>query len=88
MTVVPIPTIRNDRAWLDREALRIAAGVGGASRKRVAEQVYIGHVNKGVDPKAAADDAALALEWIEARLDQIAALRAAPALPEVFRWKA
>lgn len=87
MNVVPLPAIRTERAWLDREALRIAAGVHGASRDAVARQVYLSHIRRGVAPDAAADDTALALEWIEARVEQIAALRSSPAFAEARRWK-
>ncbi|MBY3269379.1 hypothetical protein HFO05_12260 [Rhizobium laguerreae] len=84
-----LPTIHVSRAWLDREALRIAAGVHGASRNNVADQIYRGHLRKGIPDEQASADALLAVAWIDARLDQIEALRATPApLPEGARWKA
>jgi hypothetical protein len=88
MTVVVIPAIHTDRTWLDREALRIAAGVHGATRDNVARRVYLRHLSNGVYQDEAADDAALAIAWIDARLDQIKSLRAAPPLLEPTRWKA
>jgi plasmid stability protein len=89
MNVRPLPAIRTDRAWLDREALRVAAGVHGASRDNVARNVFMRHTKNGVSEEEAANDAALALAWIDARLEQIAVMRSTPApLPEALRWKA
>lgn len=70
--------VETQRAWLDREALRIAAGVHGASKDNVRTRVMVGHISIGMDAEIACADADAAVEYIDARLRQIAALRLSP----------
>lgn len=73
--------VQVQRAWLDREALRIAAGVHGASKDSVRTRVIVGHISAGLAAEAASADADAAVEYIDARLHQIAALRQSPPPP-------
>ena len=84
------PAAVTQRAWLDREALRIAAGVRGASADDVGRRVFLGNIQNGLPEDVAAADADLALEYIAARLDQIEAMRSAPPPPVDggARWQA
>lgn len=81
MSVVPIPTVRRQRAWLDREALRIAADVRTASVANVVNSVWRGHNMAGIDPGAAEADTEEVLAYLTARIEQIAALLKEPAIP-------
>lgn len=73
-----LPVTHTRRAYLDREALRIAAGTKGATFKSVAWFVYSSARNSGASEEAAQRDVARAIDWIEARLRQIEALRSSP----------
>lgn len=75
---VLLPITHTRRAWLDREALRIAAGVQRATYKAVAWEVYAAARQAGATEEAAQGEVARAIYWIEARLEQIEALRATP----------
>jgi len=66
------------RAWVDREALRIAAGVKGASIENLAWNVLRTHLQAGASEEDAQLDVARVVNWVEARLDQIAVLRTSP----------
>lgn len=79
MAVVPIPTVRRRRAWLDREALRIAAGTRTASVSNVVNAIWRGHVMARIDHDAAEADTEEALAYLTARIEQIKALLSEPA---------
>lgn len=77
-TVTPFPVTVARRAYLDREALRIAAGVRGASVSNVARQVYLGARAAGAGEDDARREADRAAEWIAGRLRQIEAVCSTP----------
>jgi len=77
-SIAILPVTYTHRAYLDREALRIAAGVKGATFKAVAWNLYWMARNSGAAEDAAQLEVARAIEWIEARLEQINDLRASP----------
>ncbi|TIR15284.1 MAG: hypothetical protein E5X34_29770 [Mesorhizobium sp.] len=81
MSVVPIPTTRRMRAWLDREALRIVAGVRAASVANVVDPTWRGHMLAGVDRDAAEADCAEVHSYLMARIAQIRELLSEPAIP-------
>lgn len=81
MSVVPIPTTRRMRAWLDREALRIVAGVRTATVANVVNPTWRGHMLAGVDRDAAEDDCAQVQLYLMARIEQIRELLKEPAIP-------
>ena len=76
--VAILPTTHTKRAWLDRETLRIAAGVKGASLENLAWIVLRNHLQAGASEDAAQLDVARVISWAEARLEQISILRASP----------
>lgn len=84
------PCTATQRPWLDREALRIAAGVHGASRESLRLRVFLAHVNSGFPEDVAAQDAETALAYLDARLAQIDALRSEPppTIDGGARWQA
>lgn len=81
MSVVPIPTTRRMRAWLDREALRIVAGVRLGSFDEAVRSIWAANVARGVDAAEAARDATEAGNYLLARMEQIEALLQHPASP-------
>lgn len=79
MTNVSVMSVvHTRRAWLDRECLRIAAGTKGATANNLAWSVYLMQRNAGASEEAAQLDVARVIAWMEGRLDQIKAMRAAP----------
>jgi len=77
-TISAFPVVVAKRTFLDREALRIAAGVRGATVAMVARQIYLGARASGVNEDDARREADRAAEWIFGRLAQIEALRSSP----------
>ncbi len=78
-TIVPIPSVLCQRAWLDREALRIVAGVRAATVDNVIGVIWRGHMIAGVDRGAAEADVKEVLAYLTVRMEQIAALLSDPA---------
>ncbi|WP_378948039.1 hypothetical protein [Mesorhizobium sp. ANAO-SY3R2] len=77
--------IVTDRVWLDREALKIVAMVGKASKKHVRDYIFLRHVGAGLPADVASRDADLAVEYIDARIVQLEGLR--KTLPPQFLLK-
>ena len=77
--VTTVPTARRLRAFLDREALRIAAGVRLASFDDTVHGIWVANIARGVDPAEAARDATEAGNYLLIRIEQIKALLKRPA---------
>jgi hypothetical protein len=64
-----VPTLRRQRAYLRRQGLRIAAGVGGASFAEAARFIRLDHAKFSITGEAAEVDLAEALDFIRAIRD-------------------
>lgn len=71
MSVLALPTIHAQRRWLDREALRLKAGVTGADIEKVIGSIFRGRVAQGVPPEIATKDAEDARAYVLWRIEQL-----------------
>lgn len=69
--VIPIPTTYRLASWLDREAMRIHAGVKNATVESVANSAYRAARSRGCDAAAAATDAQRVIAYLETRIGQL-----------------
>lgn len=76
--VAVMSVLHTRRAWVERECLRIAAGVKGATATNLAWRVYRMHRDAGASEIAANEDVGRVMIWLEGRLSQIAAIRMSP----------
>lgn len=77
-SVAVMSVLHTRRAWIERECLRIAAGVKGATAQNLAWAVYRMHRAAGASEIDADEDVGRVIDWLNGRLAQIDAMRSAP----------
>ncbi|WP_416797297.1 hypothetical protein [Ciceribacter azotifigens] len=78
MAVVPLPATYRLARWLDREALRIRAGVKNATIENAANSTYRAARSRGCDDAAATADAEQVIAYLQARIAQLDDLLSSP----------